>query len=91
MIRGVGSVAGFPNDGIEFDYETSMSLGIPKGTANSQGFFPCSLQIRPATRFEILKAHWNHPDHGYRFPLQLSFVSFFLGVVGLFLGILSLK
>jgi len=91
MIRGIGSGAGFSNNAIECDYETSMSLGISKGTADPQGFFPCTLQIRPATRLEILKAHWSHPDHGYRFPLQLSLVSFFLGVVGLVLGILSLK
>lgn len=91
MIRGHGAIPGFLQDAAELDYETSVSLGIPKGTANHLGFYPCSLEIRPATRWEIIKAHWNHPDHSYRFPLQISLVSFFLGVVGLFLGILSLN
>jgi hypothetical protein len=91
MIRGVGSMAGFPADAIEIDYETSMSLGIPRGTANPLGFYPCALSIRPATRWEIVRAHWNHPDHGYRFPLQISLVGLFLGVVGLVLGVLSLR
>lgn len=90
MIRGVGSVTGFPADAIEIDYGTSMSLGIPKGAANVLGFYPCSLTVRPATRWEILRAHWNHPDHGYRFPLQISLIGLFLGIVGLVLGVLSL-
>jgi hypothetical protein len=90
MIRGVGSSAGFSADAIEFDYETSISLDIPKGTPNSQGFYPCTLTIRPASTLEKLKAHWAHPDHAYRFPLQISLVSFILGLIGLILGVLSL-
>jgi hypothetical protein len=91
MIRGCGELEHFPVDAIEFDYETSKALGITKGKPNALGFYPCELQVRPATRLEILAAHWNHPDHAYRFPLQLSLVSFFLGVVGLILGALSLR
>jgi hypothetical protein len=89
MIRGSGGLENFPQDAIEFDYETGMALGITKAKQNAAGFYPCALEVRPASRLEILAAHWNHPDHAYRFPLQLSLVSFFLGIVGLILGLLS--
>jgi hypothetical protein len=89
MIRGCGDSENFPHDAIEFDYETNKALGITKAKQNAVGFYPCALQVRPASRLEILAAHWNHPDHAYRFPLQLSLVSFFLGIVGLILGVLS--
>jgi hypothetical protein len=89
MIRGCGELENFPVDAIEFDYETNRALGIPKGRPNALGFYPCDLIVRPATRLEILAAHWHHPDHAYRFPLQLSLVSLILGIVGFILGLLS--
>lgn len=91
MIRGIGPAPGFPAEAIEIDYETSISLGIPRGAPNTSGFYPCSLSIRAATGWEKLKAHWDHPDPAYRFPLQISMISFFLGVVGLVLGVLSIN
>lgn len=93
MIRGAGSKAPFPTDAMELDYETGISLGIPPAPRqkSAEGFYPCNLMLRRATRWEILRAHWGHPDPAYRFPLQISLVSFFLGVVALVLGALSLK
>lgn len=91
MIRGAGAAAGFPADALEFDYETSLALGIPQGAANEHGFYPCSLSIRQATHWEILIAHWKHPDPAYRFPLQISLVSLLLGIIGFVLGMVSLK
>ena len=91
MIRGAGSTITLPVGALEFDYETSIALGVPKGVPNPQGFYPCALSVRRATYFEILLAHWQHPDPAYRFPLQISLISLFLGVIGLCLGIVSMK
>ncbi|ATA56311.1 hypothetical protein D3C87_1529600 [compost metagenome] len=91
MIRGIGRDPGFPEDGIEIDYETRLALQIPKSSINMQGFHGCAMEIRRATALEVLRAHWDHPDPAYRIPLQISLVSFVLGVIGLGLGVLSLK
>ena len=89
MIQGAGN-SNIPIDGMECDYDTNVALGTPTGAPNSAGFFPCDVSIRSAGRLEILLAHWNHPNHYYRFPLQISLIGLFLGVSGLALGVLSL-
>lgn len=90
MARGSPPSASLPKEGIELDYEGNLALAI-KGAKDAQGFIPCKLVVRQASWHERLIAHWSHPDPAYRFPIQLSLVSFSLGLIGLALGIISLK
>lgn len=99
-VRGFGSRKAFPKDGIELDYDTSVVLGIKgAGTPSMKmddqaSFYPCRLTIRRATKWEIIKAHWSHPDPAYRVPLQISIllggISVGLGMLGAVLGVISL-
>lgn len=90
MIRGAGNQP-HPDTAIELDYDTSVDLEIPQSYKEPNGFYACALTLRPASRIEMVRAHWSHPDPAYRVPMQISLVGFFLGVVGLVLGVLSLK
>jgi hypothetical protein len=63
----------FPHDAIEMDYDTCVDLGIcttsapsRRCTGNEPPFFPCELRVRPARRWEMLRAHWRHPNPAYR-------------------------
>lgn len=89
MIQGAGNIE-MPIGAMECDYDTNLSLGTEKASPNGAGFYPCNVSVRAASGFEILVAHWQHPNHYYRFPLQISLVGLFLGVTGLVLGVLSL-
>lgn len=96
VIRGHGKDDTFSQDAIEMDYQTSKNhLGIStkKTTteADQKEFYPCNLEITPADSVkDLFLAHWMHPDPGYRFPVRISIVSLFLGITGLFLGLISL-
>lgn len=99
-IRGSGSLPGFPQDGMELDYDTFVELGVPSGQAPSlvlgggdRPFFPCNLKARSIGRYELIRAHWAHPNPAYRVPLQISIVlgsvGVALGAIGVILGIIS--
>ncbi len=90
MIRGAGNIKPFPTKAIEFDYDTWKELQLDKSPQLENGFYPCSLTIARCSRWEIIKAHWHHPEHAYRLPIQLSLVSLMLGTLGLLLGLISL-
>ncbi|GEM_PF-771195 len=99
-IRGNGSITPFPEDAIELDYDTSIELEIHKtepvnpADPPEEQFFSCDLNIRPAGKLEVIKAHWYHPNPAYRIPLQISLLlgglSVLLGITGMIIGLLGL-
>ena len=86
--RGLSSV-GMTQDAIELDYDSRDELGI-NGQADSNGFYACKVTIEKSTLRERLKGHWSNPNPAYTVPYRLAVLSVMLGLVGLFLGILSL-
>ncbi len=100
-VRGCGQAPGFSRDSLELDYDTCMELNISSaaplqgGLVGQPPFYPCQLEVCWASRLEIIKAHWYHPNPSYRVPLQISLtlglLSVALGVLGVVLGLLSLR
>lgn len=90
VIRGVKASVKLPVGAMETYYETNNALGIGRSQVDADGFYECDVYIRSARILEIGLAHWNHPDGYYRFPIRISLVALALGVIGLFLGIVSL-
>ncbi len=92
MALGAKSSMGFTQKAMEIDYDSLLELeggSVPSSDADENHFRLCKYSIRKASFFETLIAHWNHPNTGYRVPMQLSIVGFTLGVIGLVLGILG--
>jgi len=87
----------FPNDAIELDYDAlTQDLGLvaanqPSLAVPNGNFYSCSIEITPVRGLVgLLKAHWYHPNPGYKVPLQISLVSLFLGFIGMTLGLISI-
>ncbi len=91
LALGAKASKGFTTKSIELDYDSCLELdsiaGIPP---DEHGFYPCSLKIEKAPFVGKLIAHWKHPNPGYRVPLQISMISFFLGFIGFLIAIVSL-
>lgn len=79
---------GLAKSEIELDYDTRLELNV-EINRDDKGYYPCKLDLRQATTFEVLLAHWNHPSPNYSMPLKLSLISVVLGLLGLVLAILS--
>ncbi len=90
VVKGCGKIPNFHFNGVEFDSETFLELDIPQRPKMPDGLHECNLELRRTRWYEKIAAHWFHPDPSYRYPIQLSLVGFVMGVVGLFLGIISL-
>jgi hypothetical protein len=76
-------------DAIEIDYDSRVELGIV-GRPDGNGYYPCELTLSKSSLGERISAHWSHPNLAYRVPYQLAVLSLALGLVGFFLGIVSL-
>ena len=88
-VRGAGGGTGLPSDGMELDYDSRLELGVDSPRA-ADGFHPCNVVVSPAGFLGYIKAHWSHPNIEYRVPYRLAMLSVVLGLLGAFLGALSL-
>ena len=43
----------------------------------------CTLEVRRARLYEVVRHFWSHPDLGYRISMRLAFLSVLLGLTGL--------
>ncbi|WP_395377021.1 hypothetical protein [Marinicella sp. W31] len=79
-------------DAIEIDYDSMLELEQVSydNKKDEADFYPCDISVLPATRWEQLKALWQHPDQGYRVSMKISLIGLFLGVIGFITGLLSL-
>jgi hypothetical protein len=67
---------------IQLDHPTQSDLDVQPGDS-------CEVEFRPTGLMGYLRWGWRAIDPSYRVPFQISMVSFFLGLVGLLLGILG--
>lgn len=88
-VRGSGTSAGLTADAMEIDYDSRLALGI-EGPRSTDDFYSCSVVISPANFFDVVKAHWSHPNIEYQVPIRLAIIGLSLGIIGLLLGLISL-
>lgn len=88
-VRGSGGISGLSNDAMEIDYDSRLELGIDDPRSSDE-FYTCSIVITPASFVDKIKAHWFHPNIEYQVPFRLAMIGLALGIVGLFLGLMSL-
>jgi hypothetical protein len=90
MALGAKPSKGFTMESVELDYDSCLELEcISNSEKDETNFYPCSLTIQKAPFFGKLIAHWKHPNPGYRVPMQLSMVSFSLGLIGVLISIIG--
>lgn len=79
---------GFIKSSIEIDYDSCVELScISADYKDENNFYACSIKIEKAGFLGKFIAHWKHPNPAYRIPMQVSLLSFSLGIAGLILGI----
>jgi hypothetical protein len=68
---------------ILLDSPTRFEFNLRVGTSYE-------IELRPVGWFGYWRWAWNAADPAYRVPAQISMISLILGIIGLFLGVLSL-
>ncbi|MEQ9223906.1 MAG: hypothetical protein RJQ08_10780 [Salinisphaeraceae bacterium] len=66
---------GFDDETILLDYDAKIGLGLRRADE-------ASLEVRPATRWEIWGWYWNHDQPPVRLSIRLGVLSVVLGVIG---------
>lgn len=89
MAKGAG-LLDIPADAVELDYEGFKSLGAWSQEKPINGFYPCDLVVMQTTWWDVLKAHWFHPNMAYSVPMRLGYIGLVLGLVGFVMSIVSM-
>lgn len=64
---------------IALEYDATVVLEVDMRS-------PVNLRVAPASTFDIARWQWSHPDRGIRTAIRVSFIGFFLELIGLILN-----
>lgn len=67
---------------VSLDYDAVDALGVRFGQ-------PVQLEVRPASRLEVLRHYLEHPDMSIRVSMRLALWGIYLGAFGAVCGIVS--
>ncbi len=70
---GMSPTKGFIQKVMEIDYDSLLELGVSRSSVpvDEHGFYFCELQVQSTNFIKRVIAHWKHPAHEYRVPMQL--------------------
>lgn len=69
---------------IALEYDATVILEVDMRS-------PVNLRVAPASTFDIARWQWSHPDRGIRVAIRVSFIGFFLELIGLIVNIIQLS
>lgn len=81
FVMGAGR-GGVKKDEVSLDYDAIDALGVRFNQL-------VSLQVRPASRLEVLRHYFGHPDMSIRVSMRLALWGIYLGAFGAACGIVS--
>jgi len=82
FVMGAGK-GGVRKDEVSLDYDAIDALGVRFSQQ-------VKLEVRPASRLEVLKHYFDHPDMSVQVSMRLALWGIFLGVFGAVCGVISI-
>jgi hypothetical protein len=88
--KGINS-SGFSKEHIELDYDSRLELMIAEKNWDESKTISCDFTVKKTTLLQrLLIANWIHPDYTHKISYRYAVIGCGLGIIGLFLGIISL-